>query len=756
MTGAWLHLHVLGALAFKSARPWLALAALAVLLLTMALAWRLQVGPPRRRAWLMAAALRLLAAGLLLLALLEPVVARRELIPGRSFLVHLYDTSASMGIEDERGEARLETTARAAASPARHRLDQLFQPIEFAFAETLRPHPSGAPLAPAGGATKLADALGALQAKTAGLPVAGVILYSDGGAADAEESRNAAAAAARLHLPIYPIGCAPSRPGPDLWIEALEHPDEVFTRTQIKIGVTVQARGLKGRPIEILLSDETREIERRKFVVAQDEQTLRAEMTIAPAAAGFHHYRVTATAPGAPDSYPWNNSEDFLVRVRKSRHAILYVEARPRFEYRFVQAAFADDDRFRLVSLVGLDRQGHFYRQGVNVSTELQGGFPKSEDELASFEAVVLGDVAAASFTPRQLELLRAYVERRGGGLILLAGDDSFAARGFGPSPLADLLPVRLAEVRRLTQPGRVAPTAAGIQRAIFGPGDAAGDPARAANPPWAALPPTPGLFTLGALKPGAEALAVAEQGRGARNPAVIAWQRAGQGVVLVCGISATWLWKMQSPADSPTHAAFWKQLLLLALRQDEARLEVGAVPPVALPGESVTIQGTLPGETGPAPPASSFRLRLEAPGGKTIDVIPESDPQRRFAFRATLKAGPPGVYKLAVSLARTVGQVPKGEPLSGETMFLVRAGSPELLRSTSLNEGLLRAIAQASGGRYLHHTQFDRLPGLIETHAEARLGVQEQSLWDHPALYGLILVLLLAAWLAGRWGKLA
>ncbi|MBL4698909.1 MAG: VWA domain-containing protein [Phycisphaerales bacterium] len=70
--------------------------------------------------------------------------------------------------------------------------------------------------------------------------------------------------------------------------------------------------------------------------------------------------------------------------------------------------------------------------------------FPTSLPELASYEAIVLLNQSAYSYSEFQQELMRQYVHDTGGGLVMIGGPESFGAGGWIGSPLADALPIRL------------------------------------------------------------------------------------------------------------------------------------------------------------------------------------------------------------------------------------------------------------------------------------------------------------------------
>lgn len=70
--------------------------------------------------------------------------------------------------------------------------------------------------------------------------------------------------------------------------------------------------------------------------------------------------------------------------------------------------------------------------------------FPTSLPELASYEAIVLLNQSAYSYSETQQDLMRQYVHDTGGGLVMIGGPDTFGAGGWIGSPLADALPIRL------------------------------------------------------------------------------------------------------------------------------------------------------------------------------------------------------------------------------------------------------------------------------------------------------------------------
>ncbi|TXT16631.1 MAG: membrane protein [Planctomycetota bacterium] len=171
-----------------------------------------------------------------------------------------------------------------------------------------------------------------------------------------------------------------------------------------------------------------------------------------------------------------NNSRIVTVDRGGGPFRVLYVGGRPNWEFKFLRRALEEDDEVKLVGLLRIakkepkfaflnrgDRANPLFkgfgnkteqtenydqpvliRLGTKDADELRGGFPKSSDELFQYHAVILDDVEAAYFTQDQQSLLQQFVSRRGGGLLMLGGNQSFGEGGYQRTAVGDMLPVYL------------------------------------------------------------------------------------------------------------------------------------------------------------------------------------------------------------------------------------------------------------------------------------------------------------------------
>src|SRR6202035_3878063 len=92
-----------------------------------------------------------------------------------------------------------------------------------------------------------------------------------------------------------------------------------------------------------------------------------------------------------------NNTLTRVVNVGSEPRRVLYVEGEPRWEYKF-------------------------FRQGIADPKELADGFPTRPEDLFVYQGLIIGSVEAGYFTPAQQEIIRQFVDRRGGGLLLVGG----------------------------------------------------------------------------------------------------------------------------------------------------------------------------------------------------------------------------------------------------------------------------------------------------------------------------------------------
>ena len=81
-------------------------------------------------------------------------------------------------------------------------------------------------------------------------------------------------------------------------------------------------------------------------------------------------------------------------------------------------------------------------QQDIVIEVRGKFGLPDTIQGMLAFDAIVLADFPATSMTPRQMNLLKLYVQDFGGGLGMLGSENSFGLGGYHRTPVEEVLPL--------------------------------------------------------------------------------------------------------------------------------------------------------------------------------------------------------------------------------------------------------------------------------------------------------------------------
>src|SRR5687767_5540178 len=262
---------------------------------------------------------------------------------------------------------------------------------------------------------------------------------------------------------------------------------------------------------------------------------------------------------------------------------------------KFIRRAVADDKNLQLVALQRT-ADNKFLRLGVDGPDELVGGFPKTREELFQYRALILGSVEAGAFTGDQLQMIADFVDRRGGGLLMLGGARAFAEGGYGGTPVADALPLAIDPRSRASEAAdlarlQITPTRSGQTHASTQL--AATEAASAAR--WKDLPQVTAVNSPLVPKPAATVLLNGTDERG-RTQAVLTWHQFGRGKAVALTLQDTWQWQMHASIslEDQTHENFWRQMLRWMVDGVPGVVEARATADRVEPGEPVTVEATI------------------------------------------------------------------------------------------------------------------------------------------------------------------
>jgi uncharacterized membrane protein len=688
-------------------------------------------------------ALRMAALAVIVLCLFRPMLVVRAAVPQQNIVAVLLDDSRSMRIPDWQGQARGEFVKQQFGgpdSPLMKGLSERFLVRLFRFSSTVGRLDSTSNLTFNGTQSRLGPSLDGAREELAGLPVAGVVLVSDGADTSSASVAGALLGMKAEKLPVYTVGVGSAQLPRDIQIDRVSTPRTVLKNASLLVDLVITQTGYSGRTVTVDVEDDGRIVGSEQVRLPADgtPATVRVRAAAAEAGSRLFKFRV---APQQDEVVTQNNVREALITVRDGREKILYFEGEPRFEMKFLRRAVADDKNLQIVALQRT-ADNKFLRLDVDDPDELLGGFPKTREELFSYRAIILGSVEAGIFTGDQLQMIADFVDRRGGGLLMLGGARSFAEGGYGGTPVADALPLAIDPRARASEPAALArlqvlPTRAGQTHASTQ--IAGSEEASVAR--WRELPQVTSVNATLVPKPAATVLLTGTDDRGRSQP-VLTWHQFGRGKAVALMLQDTWQWQMHASItlEDQTHENFWRQMLRWVVDGVPGMVEVRTTDDRVEPGEPVTVEATVVDKAYVEVNDATVTARVLRPDGAHTDVPLEWTGERDGLYRGTFVSSEAGTYEVAVDASAAA-------PLGSGVTF-VRAGPSDAeYFDPTMHEGPLRRIAEETGGRF--YTP-DMTAGLAEDVRYAGRGVtsvEERELWNMPIILVALMGLICAEW---------
>jgi uncharacterized membrane protein len=450
---------------------------------------------------------------------------------------------------------------------------------------------------------------------------------------------------------------------------------------------------------------------------------------------------------GEPDKA--NNRLERTVTVDEfKRTRVLFIEGRPRYDFRFVKTLFEREseavrgNKSIDLKVLLVDADPDFARQDRSAIE----AFPSSRDDLfARFDAIILGDVVPdhPQLGEKRLQWLADFVKEKGGGLLVLAGPNAMphAYRG---TPLANVLPV---EPTAAKPGGVVRPT--GYQPALTAVGRT--HPAFRFAPDeqenteiWSRFKPFLWAASGVSPKPAAEVLATqpAAQVTSVGEPLAVQ-QFVGAGRVMFLGFEESWRWRFR--ADEPRFNQFWIQMVRYLARVRPSRAEIRLDRQTAYRrGEPIRVTVRFPEDKPPPPADAVVRVILDrtpANGAAERQSLQlAAMPGARGTYETIVTRTPDGVYRF--TLAGVEGRAP-----TADARMLPPPGEMDRLR---MNRADMERAAQLSRGKFYTLPDALKLPDELPPLPRVTLHQPRPpySIWNTPLIVVLGLSLLGGEWL--------
>ncbi len=589
-------------------------------------------------------------------------------------------------------------------------------------------------LLPDGPVSRLGSSLQSVLAELRGQRTATAIILSDGITTEGVSLADAAEMARSQAVPLWVVGIGTDRTPRDLVLSDLVVDEIVFVNDYVDFDLKVTSHGLEGQPIELILRDPSgKEVDRSEPSGGQDGTSQRVTLSDRPVQLGQRTYRIEATVPGVK----FQNPPSPLTRdieVRDDPVKVLLVQGRPSFEFKYLKHLL---ERDRTVDLrVVLQQADIEYPEQDQFALPL---FPVSREKLFDYDVLILGDVDLGRFSRRDLENIRAFVEEKGGGLLISSGSN-FSPDDYLKSPLAKLLPfTRENDLQRGSVIGQIIPTPIGASSPHMQLGD---DPVQTQQL-WQRLPEVYGIHRTGEIKPTARVLA--EAGLSSQDSSgsvpVFVVQYVPPGKVLWHATDETYRWRYR--LGDTIFARYWIQAIRYLSRSkllgekgvelSTDKLEYGGDQPINLRVRFF--------DERLIPDADDGVVVLIEGDGLQKRVVLQRNAKHRTIFEGRAGRLPAGSYQ-AVLAPTGSGQASLPVP------FQVTAPLGEMTR-IKMDRRRLKQAASRSRGRYFDvRDRRDVWNSLPAGEAVPLATLPPVPLWNNWRIFLLIFVLLVLEWL--------
>jgi uncharacterized membrane protein len=686
--------------------------------------------------------LRVAALVVLLFCLFRPTLVLKAAVPQQNFLGVLVDDSRSMSIADRDGQTRaafVQQQFGTQDSPLLRALSQRFVVRFFSFSSSSDRIAGAANLKYSGTSTRVGQALDRARDELAGLPLAGLVMVSDGAdTSDAAIDETLASLKARS-IPVFTVGVGQDRFAHDIQVTRVETPRTALKGTALVVDVVLSQTGYGGQSVPLTVEDDGRIVSTQEVTLPADGEssTVKVQFTAKEAGARVFKFMVP-TQPG--EQVTQNNARDALIQVNDRVEKILYYEGEPRPEMKFLLRGIDDDKNIQVATLLRT-AENKYWRTRISSPDEMIGGFPKTREELFAYRALILGSVEAASFSPEQLRMIADFVSKRGGGLLMLGGRRSFAEGGWGGTPVGEVLPVLLdnANPKYFSELFQAKPTRAGSSFPVL---QIAGDE-KASAAKWNDMPEVSSVNPVQHVKPGATVLLTGSEGH-RQEQIVLAYQRYGRGKAIAMPIQDSWQWKMgvKVPVTDTTHAMFWRRLVRWLVDGVPEQVNINTTTDRVEPGETVKLAAEVLDSAYTEVNDSRVVATVTSPSGKASELPVEWTVTKDGDYRTTFVPDEPGIYDIQVVAERDQKTLGKAD-----LHVRVSAGDAEYF-DAAMRAPLLKRVAEETGGRFFTPVNAATLPEAISYSGRGVTVVEERELWDMPALF-----LALVGFMAAEWG---
>ena len=752
--------------------------------------------------------LRIIGWVLLTICLVNPLWSSSRPRSGANVVAVVADISRSHLVttgtgSETRADAFVEVLKRGEKAEPVGWLNQLGQDFElrrYTVADRLQQVDRFDPVEFNGTASGLQTALRQLKQRYEGQPLAAVILLSDGIATDATGSLEELEGMS----PVFPVLPPEDASQPDVAIGTFSVTQTAFDDAPVTIQVQPTALNVTSGQVAVTLMDAAGTPIETQSRAINDPSPIKFRHR--PTEGGTVFYRLKAALKDAAgndvgtEATLVNNEQLVAVERGTMPRRVLYVSGRPNWEFKFLRRAIETDPQLQMVALIRIAKKEAKFdfrgREGetanslfrgfetkdkelaeeydepvlVRLNTkddeELRGGFPEKPEDLFAYDGLILDDIEADFFLADQLKLIYDFVSRRGGGLLMMGGQESFRQGDYDRTPIGEMLPIDLSrEMKSPDTAVRLSLTRDGwLQPWVRLRSDEQAEEER--------LKSMPDFLTLNSaafVRPGAVVMAEVQDAQDNRWPALVV-QRFGKGRTAALCVGDLWRWRLseglrklhgldQNILDGPSdlagageepaedladHARACRQMVRWLVAEVPKRMDLSVRDDSSLGTGSVKLTAFIRGADFEARENADVKFSVVGPDGQTFELTGEPSDTESGLFEVTLAAAQAGAWTAAV--VANVSDDGSAEPLTATTGWASQPDQKEM-RSVQIDRTFLDEVARITGGRTVPLSQLD---GFVKSLPESNAPLVE--VWQWPIWHSWWIFLAAVGCFATDW----
>lgn len=587
--------------------------------------------------------------------------------------------------------------------------------------------------------TSIADSLEMVANTDRGIPLAGMVLLSDG--IDSSSSRRSETVLHDLGtrgIPVYTVPVGLSDPD-DVSIRDVVIQEVAFSGDRVPVRVQLRSKGYENRVSQLVIRLNGQRVSRQEVRFEGGLQFMEISFRVDIYEKGPANVSISVE-PFADEISVENNRVERTIRIVNEKINVLYIEGSARWEFRYLQAILKRDPRINatfIASSVGPEMARN--------SPEYIERFPGQPEEAFKYDLVILGDVDAAFFKENELELLESLVKDRGGSLLMLCGA-VFAPTSYAGTPIEDMLPVRFdpdspwEDVDESVYPVL---TSQGRSSMVMTLENDSEENDRI----WSRVAPLDRLPPLLAPKPGATVLAgLSDTRSGSDRYPLVTWQRYGTGKCLAMATDK--MWRLRFKTGDKYHWRVWSQciqfLTLSRLMGEHKRIRLETDRSTYPVGEQARIYAHVLDDRFEAvvqPRFNVIAIALDDTGlEESISLRP--DTAHPGLYEGYFSPPRPGRYRIEANA--------DDRNVSNSTEFQVADVKLEMADTDARFDHLQR-IANLSGGAMIRIQKIQDLPSLLNRTPYKTTVITERPLWDNGLVAFLIVALAGLEWILRR-----